>query len=313
MKTIAKLLCGVSLALLSAWAAAQDRPAAAPPMAHEHHDHAAPPGGANAPAQPAGEARQGMRGGRDWTRYPLILPVMAPRGERGGNTLALKNLEARVLEVYAPDRTHRELPVAAEGARVEPASPKSGNYYWVFARTVGENQVTVASTATYFSNPGAAPTELLLSPKHELEIVPQFLPREHGAYRESEKWRFLVRYAGQPLAGKKLTMETEFGSRIAFTSGPDGMATVLFPYDFKAEEPGKGGGHHGGPRRAKFVLVAEHDDGGKHYLTAFNYSYSPDAERGKNLAAGLGFGAFGMLLAAPLLRRKKAESGVKEA
>jgi hypothetical protein len=292
---IAKWLCGISLALLPAWTAAQERPITAP--AHEHHEHAAPP---------SGEARQGMRGSREWTRYPLILPVMAPRGERGGNTLALKNLEAQTLDVYAPDMTRRQYPAVAEGTRVEPASPKSGNYYWLTARVESESRIEVASTATYFSNPGAAPTEMLKQRKHELEIVPLLLPREHGAYRESEKWRFLVRYAGQPLAGKKLTLETEFGSRIAYTSGADGVATVLFPYDFKPEEPGKGGGHHGGPRRAKFVLAAEHEDGGKHYLTAFNYSYSPDAERGRNLAAGLGFGAFGMLLAAPLLRRGKS-------
>jgi len=314
MRMIAKLLCGVSLALLPAWAAADGRPAgadAAPGMAHAQHEHDAPSEAAKVAATSTGEGRYGMRGGREWTRYPLIQPVMAPRGERGGNTLALKNLEANALDVYSPDQARRQYPVVAEGVRVEPAAPKSGNYYWVTARAENENNVWMASTATYFSNPGAAPTELLRQAKHELEIVPQPLPREHGAYRESEKWQFLLRFNGKPLAGKKLTMETEFGSKIAFTSGADGMATVLFPYDFKEQEPGKGGGHHGGPRRAKFVLVAEHDDG-KHYLTAFNYSYSPDAERGKNLAAGLGFGAFGMLLAAPLLRRKKTGNGEKE-
>jgi hypothetical protein len=189
------------------------RPAeAAAAPAHERHEYAPPAESGKTDAQPQNEGRQGMRGNREWTRYPLILPVMAPRGERGANTLALKNLEAQALEVYAPDKTHRQLPVAAEGTRVEPVAPKSGNYYWVAARVEGENVVTVASTATYFSNPGAAPTDLLQASKHELEIVPQFLPREHGAYRESEKWRFLVRYAGRPLAGKKLTLETEFGS-----------------------------------------------------------------------------------------------------
>lgn len=302
MRTTTKWLCGVALTLLPAWAAAE-RPATAP-AAHEHHEHAAPEA-AKAAAAPTGEGRPGMRGEREWSRYPLILPVMAPRGERGANTLVLKNLEAGALDVYAPDMTHRQVPVAAEGVRVEPVTPKNGNYYWVSARAESDNRVAVASTATYFSNPGAAPTALLQASKYELEIVPQPLPREHGSYRESEKWQFLVRFDGKPLAGKKLTMETEFGSKIAFTSGTDGMATVLFPYDFKEQEPGKGGGHHGGPRRAKFVLAVEHDDGGKHYLSAFNYAYSPDAERGRNLWAGLGFGAFGMLLATPLLRRKK--------
>lgn len=294
MRMIAKLLCGVSLALLPAWATADGRPAAAP--THERHEHAAPPEAAKAPAQ---------RGGRDWTRYPLILPVMAPRGERGANTLALKNLEAGALDVYSPDQARRQYPVAAEGVRVEPAPAKSGNYYWVTARAERGNQVDVASTATYFSNPGAAPTALLQARKHELEIVPLLLPREHGSYRESEKWQFLLRFNGQPLANQALTLETEFGSRIAFSSDGAGIATVLFPYDFKEEEPGKAHGGHSGPRRAKFVLATEHRHGGMHYLSAFNYSYSPDAARGKNLWAGLGFGAFGMLLAVPLLRHGK--------
>ncbi len=306
MRSIVNIAATALLALLplSGWAA--ERPAMTPGMEHEHRNH----DGKEGAGPPGGESRQGMRASREWTRYPLILPVMAPRGERGGNTLDLRNIAADVLDVYAPDgspeQLRRQVPTIAGGTRVEPVSSKNGNYYWVTAREANEERVSVASTATFFSNPGAAPTALLLQAKHDLEIVPQPLPREHGSYRESEKWKFLLRYQGKPLAGKKLMLETEFGSRIAFTSDADGIATVLFPYDFKAEEPGKGGGHHGGPRRAKFVLAVEHEDGSKHYLTAFNYSYSPDAERGKNLWAGLGFGAFGMLLATPLLRRKKS-------
>lgn len=301
MRLMASMAGAALIALLPVTLQAAEQPAGAQGVAHERHEHGA--------AQPAGEgreARQGMRSGRDWTRYPLILPVMAPRGERAGNTLALKNLGAAVLDVYAPDGARRQIPVMAEGTKVAPATPKSGNYYWVTAREESDSRVQVASTATYFSNPGAAPTALLLERKHELEIVPQPLPREHGSYRESEKWQFLLRFNGKPLAGKTATLETEFGSRIIFASDAAGIATVLFPYDFKPEEPGKGGAHHGGPRRAKFVLAVEHEEGGKHYLSAFNYSYSPDAERGKNLWAGLGFGAFGMLLATPLLRRKKS-------
>jgi hypothetical protein len=150
---------------------------------------------------------------------------------------------------------------------------------------------------------------LLLKQKSELEIIPQPLPREHGAWRESEKWQFLLRFNGQPLAKKEVRMETEFGTKTAFVSDEQGMVTVLFPRDFKpAEKKPEQGGHDHGPRRAKFVLAVEHDDGGKHYLTAFNYTYSADAARGKNLLAGVGFGMFGMLLATPLLRRKKAEN-----
>ncbi len=69
--------------------------------------------------------------------------------------------------------------------------------------------------------------------RHELEIVPDPLPREHGRYRESEKWRFLVRFNGQPLPGQPVTLETEFGTRTSFTTDAAGFATVLFPRDFK--------------------------------------------------------------------------------
>ncbi|MBS4096747.1 MAG: hypothetical protein KGZ83_07935 [Sulfuricella sp.] len=269
----------------------------------------APPAHRHGPAAEAGQAgRPSARMGRDWTRYPLIVAAPGGRGERGANLLAVKNLEAATLDVYAPDgppeRAHRRVDLTPEGAKVEPVSPKNGNYYWVSAREVKDDRISVASSATYFSNPGKAPTQMLLERRNELEIIPQPLPREHGSYRESEKWRFLLRFDGQPLANREVRMETEFGSKSTFTSGPDGLVTVLFPYDFKPEEPGKADDPHRGPRRGRFVLAAEHEADGKHYLTAFNFAYSPDAERGKSLWAGVGFLALGMGLAVPLWRRK---------
>jgi hypothetical protein len=282
-------------------------PAAAVAAEHRHGDHgqaqAAPEPGV--PADPG----RGRRQGQEWTKYPLITPVMRPDAgrDRMGAVLAVKNLETGALEVFAPkpggEGVGRPFPVTPEGAEIK-ALPKLGNYYWVVAREEKDGRVGVASTAYYFSEPGPAPTELLKVRKSELEIIPQPLPREHGAYREAEKWRFLVRFNGQPLPHKPVKMETEFGTKTVFTSDAKGMVTVLFPYDFKPAAPEHGRGHHG-PRRAKFVLAAEHDDQGRHYHTAFNYTYSPDDERTRNLWAGVGFGVFGMLLATPLLRRKK--------
>ncbi|MDO8891290.1 MAG: hypothetical protein Q7V00_05550 [Sulfurimicrobium sp.] len=277
--------------------------------ARQSHDHGAGAGSAEQPAAPG----QGKRQGRDWTKYPLITPVMR-KGERDRMSTGLteKNIATDYFEVFAPDSSvtdaRRKVPVEAEGTVIK-ALPKLGNYYWVAARQEKDGEVIVASTPYYFGEPGPAPTRLLLEQKYELEIIPQPLPREHGAWRESEKWQFLLRFNGQPLANKALRMETEFGTRTAFTSDGKGMVTVLFPRDFKPAEktPGQGGHSHG-PRRAKFVLAAEHDDGGKHYLTSFNYTYSADPDRNRDLLAGLGFGVFGMLLAAPLLRRKKAEN-----
>ncbi|BAN36347.1 hypothetical protein SCD_n02545 [Sulfuricella denitrificans skB26] len=268
-----------------------------------------------ADGRPAGNpavaaAGQGKWQTREWTKYPLITPMMGRGGDRAVAKLAVKNLQSAELEVFAAegpdDRLRRQFPVTPEGTRIEAVMPKIGNYHWVSAREETEGKVTVASTAYFFGNPGAAPTALLLKQKYELEIVPQPLPREHGSYRESDKWQFLLRFNGQPLANNELKMETEFGTKTAFTSDAQGWVTVLFPLDFKPVDPAKTHDQHMGPRKGKFVLAVEHDEGGKHYLTAFNYAYSPDAITGKSLMAGAGFGVFGMLLAAPLLRRKKA-------
>lgn len=296
---------------------AGERPASVPAVAeavHQHgqHDHAPAQAAAPAGNPAAAAAGQGKWPGREWTKYPLLTPMMGRGGDRAVANLAVKNIQPAELEVFAAegpaDRLRRQVPVTAEGTKIEAVSPKIGNYHWVSAREEAEGKVTVASTATYFGNPGEAPTALLLKQKSELEIIPQPLPREHGSYRESDKWQFLLRFNGQPLAKKEVRMETEFGTKTAFTSDAQGWVTVLFPLDFKPADPAKAHDQHMGPRKGKFVLAVEHDEGGKHYLTAFNYTYAPDAATGKNLMAGAGFGVFGMLLAVPLLRRKKADN-----
>lgn len=318
MQRTINLILSATLALACTSAVAEGRLAGARPAAAEavhHHDQhdSAPAQAAGSPSNPAAAAAgQGKWTGREWTKYPLLTPMMGRGGDRSMAKLAVKNLQPAELEVFAAegpaDRLRRQVPVTPEGTQIEAVSPKTGNYHWVSAREEAEGKVTVASTAAYFGNPGAAPTALLLKQKYELEIIPQPLPREHGSYRESDKWQFLLRFNGQPLANKELKLETEFGTKTAFTSDAQGLVTVLFPLDFKPADPAKAHDQHMGPRKGKFVLAAEHDDGGKHYLTAFNYAYAPDAATGKNLMAGAGFGVFGMLLAVPLLRRKKADN-----
>lgn len=270
--------------------------AAAPAGMAEGHDHGA--------ARAEDAARPARTRGQDWTHYPLIVPEMRRGADRMAGSLGLRNIEAAEVTLYAPaGQFSMDFPVVGQGARIAAVDPKIGNFHWVTARQEKEGAVIVASTVHAFNNPGPAPTAMFLVSKNALEIVPQPLPREHSSYRESEKWRFLVRFNGQPLAGQKLTMETEFGTRGAFITGQDGMATVLFPRDFKPAAESVPGGH--GPRRAKFVLAVEHDALGKHYLTAFNYGYGADPDRSRSLAAGAGFGLLGMLLAAPLWRRKR--------
>lgn len=277
-----------------------------PSTAWSQHEAHQAPAASPTPAAPSPESRRPPA--REWTRQPLLVPAMV-RGDRSTAILRPQGIEAAELRVFAADgpADRRELSYAVgpEGARIQPATPKTGNYHWVIARQEGENEVRVASTVWYFSNPGEAPTELLKQSRHELEIVPAPLPREHSGYRESEKWRFQVRWRGQPLAKQPLTLETEFGSRSRVVTDAEGIAVVLFPRDFKPAEENRQDGH-GGPRRAKFVLATEKEDGGKRYLTAFNHSYSPDPDRERNLAWGAAFGLLGMVAATPLLRRRAA-------
>ena len=73
----------------------------------------------------------------------------------------------------------------------------------------------MASTAYVFRQPRPGADQMLLEQKHELEIIPQPLPREHGSWRESEKWQFLLRFNGQPLANKAV----EDGNRVRHQNG----------------------------------------------------------------------------------------------
>ena len=265
------------------------------------------------PAQHASTAAPAAKGaGQSWTTLPLLAPGRTPPGDRSLARFVPRNLSATGIEIFAPDASapnaRSEALVQAEGAGFR--VPKGqGNYYWISARQQDKESVVTASTVRYFSNPGPAPTELLTRRKGELELIPQPLPREHGNYRAGEEWEFLVRYRGQPLANIAVVLETEHGSRATFTSATNGMARVAFPLDFNKKKAAAEGEHagHGAPRAA-FVLAVEHTDAGVRHLTAFNHVYTPDAWDQKNLWAGLGFTAFGMLLAAPLLRRKKKDA-----
>lgn len=274
--------------------------ALATPVQAQHH-HGAPPSA----EVPAVSARRPPA--RDWTKQPVLFGKADRNDRRAAAMLMPRGLVPASVTVYAADgpaeRRKADYPVGAEGARIESAAPKVGNYHWIVAREESAGAVRVASTVWYFANPGDSPKDLLDAPKHELEIVPAPLPREHRSYREAEKWRFLVRFNGQPLAGQTVVLETEFGSRSAAVSDRSGHATVVFPRDFSPAQMADGEG--GDPRgRGRFVLAAEKEEGGKRYLTAFNYTYTQDPERSRSLAWGIAFGVLGMAAATPLLRRR---------
>lgn len=273
---------------------------------HEHHAPAT--AGAPATAPPMRPAA------RIWTTQPLLLPGRSARGERAAALLKPQGIAVTSITVFASDgpaeRLKTDYAVETDGAKINAVTPRIGNYHWVIAREESAAEVRVASTAWYFGNPGDSPKDMLKTVKHELEIVPDPLPREHASYRESEKWRFLVRFNGQPLPSQPVTLETEFGSRTTTQTDAAGIATVLFPRDFKPADKKADGSHEGhGPRRAPFVLSTTKEADGRKYLTAFNLTYGQDADRNKSLGWGAAFGVIGMLAATPLLRRRNGNGG----
>lgn len=280
--------------------------ALASPPALAQHDHVH-----GMAADSAAPARSAMR---EWTRLPLLVPAMGRGGERSGAVLRPLGIDTPEVTVFAPggpqENRRVAYPVGPEGVKFTSAGSQIGNYHWAQARGEGDGEVRVASTVWYFSNPGEAPTALLSQPKSELEIVPQPLPREHSSYREAEQWQFAVRWNGQPLANQKVTLETEFGSRSSFVSDAQGIVVALFPRDFRGQDARNP--DQMGPRKAVFVLGTEYEAEGKRYLTAFNYTYSPDPARERSLGWGAAFGVLGMVAALPLLRRRTARTDISE-
>ncbi len=267
----------------------------------------------------AGHPPEAARKTPAWTDYPLIEEASAAMRNRA--VLAVRNHPAETVRVFPPTGVGKfpdgfairggEAPYDAslQRGRFALTAEGRGNYYWISARTASPSAVIVAGTVRYFSNPGPAATAMLEIVKSELEIVPAPLPREHWQYREGEIWQFNLRLHGRPLANTALWFVSEHGARKRFMSDAQGHVRVTFPEDIPTTQAARTGGHHQ-RQKARFVLVAEHRDAGRRYLTAFNYSYAPSAMRGKSLMAGLGFMLLGGVLATPLLRRPK--TGKKE-
>jgi hypothetical protein len=271
---------------------------------------------AHAADRHAGHGEAARAAPRAWTDLPLIEPAAGRDGRQAA--FRVMNLDTVSVRAFAPGEQaslpeglrfrsdQQEWDVLLDKGRFTLHSAGVGNYHWLLARQESADGVTVASTAHYFSNPGPAPTDMLARPKSELEIVPAPLPREHNRYRENRTYRFEVRFQGAPLAGTPVSFTSSAGTRARFVSDAAGRVWVRFPGDV---QPAKDGGHGRGPTN-RFALAAAHDAGGRHYLTAFNYSYAEDAYTDRSLAWGGGFMALGCLIALPLIvRRKEARRG----
>jgi len=266
---------------------------------HQHHQH-----------QPQAP--------KSWSSKPLLVKPAGPRS-RTHKALKAVNLSVDQMRVYPSIEPEEgdvswETPVEEGKAKVITRSGDQGGYHWVVANEESENEVRIASTVTYFSNPGPAPRDMLKQDKAELEIQPVRLPREHQQYRANETWPFRLLYKGEPLAFKRVVFESRNGSESAYITDKVGRFKVKFPDDFSLEEaePGNSAGHRHGRRKSAFVLSAKLRHDNREIISAFNYHYTPDAFADKNLPLGIGVAMLGMFAASPLLRhRKKDKKGKK--
>ncbi|HYR05321.1 MAG TPA: hypothetical protein VEP71_01415 [Gallionella sp.] len=312
---ISMMFSPLALAAASAPAATQARQGVA---AEEHAGHTGPAGEA---AADKGGMAEGAGRPVAWTAFPTLKTRMSGEGrERRIVTVVPQNIVANSIDAYSNNvgdaKGRRQLPLDMAGAKLD--KPAAGGFHWLAAREEQASQVRVASTVYFFSERGGKnPTALFMQQKHELEIIPQPYPREHSRYRANEDWRFLVRFNGKPLPSQKINLETANGTKAELVSDVHGVVTWHVPDDFMTEAGQKASaGHNHGRRGADFVLAAEHVEGGKSYLTAFNGSYGPDAFDQRSLAMGLGFTLLGMIGATPLLRQRRAdkkETGAKPA
>jgi hypothetical protein len=261
------------------------------------------------PSMPGMDHAQHVGMMRSWTSLPL-LKTKSGGESRERVTVVPQNIVADAVDAHsnklADESGRRRLPLDMAGAKLD--KPASGGFHWLAAREEQGDTVRVASSVYYFGERGAEnPTDMFMTQKHELEIVPQPYPREHSRYRANEDWKFLVRFNGQPLAEQKVVLETSNGSRRELVSDAQGVVVASIPDDFKAEAEGKEAGHGHGRPGADFVLATEHADGGKTYLTAFNAAYGKNAFDQRSIAMGLGFTLLGMAGAVPLLRHRKTK------
>lgn len=249
-------------------------------------------------AAPAPHAHAAATEHPTWTRYPL-LQAQAARGESaGGVRIDAVNLPAPTLVMHTVARTDGQ---TLSGWRASREQAGSGHVWFSASGARDDHTVLRASTHVYLPGKPLSPSALLAQRRDGLEIVPLRLP-EHGGVRETSQWRFQVRFNGQPRPNVGVELLTEPGTRRVWVSDTRGEVEVTFPRDFpEASLTGPN------PMNASqgFVLAVNQAIDGRNYLSTYAHRYYPDRMRERSLAAGVGALGFGMVLAAPLIRRKR--------
>ncbi len=258
-------------------------------------------------AQQDGHQHHGMQEQiEEWTSTPY----MSARRGRGGLILQLEGIQSEQIKVFPsvkqdPDQATYELEVK-NGTALMPLRDHGAWHLAVASQSQNDTLVSV-TTAPYFSKPGENPEHMLGSRRADLEIVPVKLPREHAYYRAGQTWLFQVRYLGKPAGEKSVVFETSNGTRTLIDTDQQGSFSITFPHDFPDSMEEAATEHR--PPKAKFVLSARHKPGDQMYYSTFSMDYQIGPHTGRSTLLGGGFALLGMLLAAPLLRRREKSNG----
>lgn len=240
-----------------------------------------------------------------WTKTPIIIPAGKP--ENGNPVLGSMNTDTADLLVFSPDVNNPPLKINKTAGRwlVKPVERDVGGIHLLHARKISETEIRLATTTWMFHAKAPSPATMLSTSRPGLVIQPLRIP-EHGGFREGSTWKFLVRFNGNPMPSARLAFDTENGSRSTLVADETGVVNVTFPHDFDAASIDKKAGT--ARSRRSFSLGTETERDGIHHISGFNHFYYPDQMRERNLLAGMGLFAFGMVLATPMLRRKKEKS-----
>lgn len=248
-----------------------------------------------------------------WTDAPVLVNVPNQSGERRSQVLVQPvNLTSEQVVVFPPFAGKTPLPGFNAASQADDSfqikSQGTGNYHWLTANNPDGKRF--ASSVYYFSNPGAAPRQLLQQHLQPLEIKPVDLPREHNQYRANETWLFKANVQGKPLSNAPIQFASSNGTQQTLTTDNNGLVAISFPDDFKPQAPTtahaqhQGHAGHGRRQMAQFALSVSQGE----QVAAFNYQYAPDTFTDKSILPALGFALAGMLFASPLVwyRRKAA-------
>lgn len=236
-------------------------------------------------------------------KHPKEKQTQSAHNHRGPKQLMLENADGAVITFWKPNLTTQPLTPVHGGVTL----PKTGmdNYHAVVAeKDWGSSKETVIRYEYLFGRPSKhSPSELAGAVKTEFEIVPAPIPREHFRYLSEQRWGFQVRLHGQPAADIPLSLETEFGSRLAAVTDAQGYAVFRLPDDFPDVVEGLRD-----RRKAEFAVSATTEDGGVAYQTMLTASYHLNPSHWQS--ASMGWAVVGIgFIAGALLGRQKGRGG----